>query len=239
MSTNGNNTNGNDRDPRLLEGVLTSLPLFGQVARAQVAMVASRSRTVYARRGAVVCRRGERMPGVIALGYGILKLALRRPGSEEKIVRFLGPNDIFGESAAMLGRPCPVDAIALEESMIVIVPAAPLIHLIEIDPKFARNLVFGLADRFLGLLSELEATVQHSSLQRLASYVNSLATPGDVKDAMVVRLPASKTAVAARLGMTKETMSRALRELSNQRLISVSGREILIVDRRRLAQVAG
>ena len=235
MSDHPANING--RDPRRIEGVLTSLPLFRQVGRAQVAMVASRSRTVYVRRGAAVCRRGERMPGVIALGYGLFKLALRRRGGEEKVVRFLEPNETFGECAAMLGRPCPVDVIALQDSMLAMVPAAPLVRLIEIDPKFARNLVFGLGERVLGLLAELEASLHQRGVRRLAAYLDSLAQPAGTQDAWRVRLPTSKSTLAARLGMTKETMSRLLRELVKRKLISMVGREIVILDRERLCQL--
>lgn len=238
MSTNSNQANSNGRDPRLVEGLLSSLPLFQQVARTQVRTIASHSRIQYLRRGAALCRRGERLPGVIAMGYGIMKLALRRPGGEEKVVRFLNANETFGESAALLDRPCPVDVIALEDSMIAVMPAAPLLRLIELDPKFAHNIVRTLAAKFLGLLHELEASVNHSGLQRLACYLESLAVPNGARDTWIVHLPASKTAVAARLGMTKETISRLLRELVNRGLISVSRRDIQILDRKALAQLS-
>ena len=238
MSTKRNHANGNGRDPRLVEGVLASLPLFQQVARTQVSTIASHSRLQYLRRGASLCRRGERLPGVIALGYGIMKLVLRRPDGEEKIVRFLNANDTFGESAALLDRPCPVDVVALEDSMIAVMPAAPLLRLIELDPKFARNIVRALAEKFLDLLDELESSVNHSSLQRLAGYLDSLAVPNSARDIWIVRLPASKTAVASRLGITKETLSRLLRELVDRDLISMARREIHILDRAALAAIA-
>jgi CRP/FNR family transcriptional regulator, dissimilatory nitrate respiration regulator len=238
MSTNGNQANSNGRDPRLVEGLLSSLPLFQQVARTQVRTIASHSRIQYLRRGAALCRRGERLPGVIAMGYGIMKLALRRPGGDEKVVRFLNANETFGESAALLDRPCPVDVIALEDSMIAVMPAAPLLRLIELDPKFAHNIVRSLAAKFLGLLHELEASVNHSGLQRLARYLESLAVPNGARDTWIVHLPASKTAVAARLGMTKETISRLLRELVNRGLISVSRRDIQIFDRAALTHLS-
>jgi len=53
-----------------------------------------------------------------------------------------------------------------------------------------------------------------------------------------VRLPVSKTLVAARLGITKETLSRLLRSLAERRLIEVSQREIAILDRAALSEMA-
>lgn len=231
-------THKNGRDPRALEGLLSNLPIFHQVARLQVCAIASLARARNVRRGSTLYHRGERLVGVIAVGYGIMKLALRRRDGEEKVVRFLGANETFGECVALLDRPCPVDVVALEDSMIAEIPAAPLLRLIERDPRFANNVMRSMAERFLGLLAEHESSLQQSALQRLAAYLASLAEPNGHPDTWVARLPASKTAVAARLGITKETMSRSLRELTNRGLISVSGREIQILDGARLAWIA-
>jgi CRP-like cAMP-binding protein len=54
-----------------------------------------------------------------------------------------------------------------------------------------------------------------------------------------VDLPVSKTIVAARLGMKKETLSRLLHQFTADGIIGVARREIAILDRARLASVAG
>jgi CRP-like cAMP-binding protein len=223
--------------PQPLEGLLSRLPLFHHLAQAQVGAIASFSRARQVHRGAALCRQNERLAGVIAVGYGILKLALRRADGEEKVVRFLNPGDTFGECSVLLDRPCPVDIVALEDSMIAEIPAAPLNRLIELDPRFAGNVVRSMAEKFLDLLGELESSVQHSALHRLAAYLASLAVPNGQPGAWIARLPASKTAVAARLGITKETMSRSLRELASRGLIAVTQRDIEVRDLQALAQV--
>jgi CRP-like cAMP-binding protein len=53
-----------------------------------------------------------------------------------------------------------------------------------------------------------------------------------------VLLPVTKTALAARLGVTKETISRLLRTLREQGLIEMTRRKITILDRARLAGIA-
>jgi Mn-dependent DtxR family transcriptional regulator len=55
---------------------------------------------------------------------------------------------------------------------------------------------------------------------------------------VTVRLPATKTVIAARLGVTKETFSRLLRELAQRGLVRIAKREITLLDRAELAQVA-
>ena len=55
----------------------------------------------------------------------------------------------------------------------------------------------------------------------------------------MARLPATKTAVAARLGVKKETLSRLLHALAARSVIEVRGRDVAILDRAGLAALAG
>ena len=112
------------------------------------------------------------------------------------------------------------------------------LRLMEQDAGFARAVARALAERILDLLGELEASLQHSSLQRLACYLDSLAVPNGQPGSWIVRLPATKTTVAARLGIKKETLSRMLRELATRNLIAVAGPEVAILDRSGLALLA-
>jgi CRP/FNR family transcriptional regulator len=96
------------------------------------------------------------------------------------------------------------------------------------DPRLARNVSSALARRMQALLEEFER-VRLPAVTRLAGYLLLIAE-GDL-----ARLPMSKTLLAARLDMKKETLSRLLRGLAARGLIAVAGREIRIVDRGGLA----
>ena len=230
---------GNGRDSRLLEGLLSNLQLFRQVQPRHVFQVAAQSRSQRLRRGTVLYRKDERLPGVVAVGYGSVKLALRRNGGDEKVLRFVGPNETFGEATVLLDRPCPVDIVALADTMVALIPPHAVLRLMAQDLNFARNVACLLGESFLELVGEFQASVQRNGVQRLAAYLDSLAQPNGGNGAgWIVRLPANKTTVAARLGVTKETMSRLLRELTNRGLIAVSRRDITIVDRPNLTKLA-
>lgn len=228
---------GPARDRRLLEGVIANLPLFRQLSRTSLDMLANHSQVREARRGAAIVQRGERVPGVVALAYGSAKLSLRRANGDERVVRLLGPGESFGLAAALLDRPCPVDLVALANCLHVTIPPVPLLRLLEHDAGFARSVARTLAERVLELVSEIEANLQQSGLQRLACFLHSLAQPNGRPGSWIARLPATKTTVAARLGVKKETLSRMLRELAARGLIAVSGPEVAILDRVGLARL--
>lgn len=227
-----------DRDSRLTEGMLARMPLFRDVEPTNLALITAQAQIQRCRRGSVIAQQGEHPAGVIVFVYGQAKLTLPRCKGEGKVIRFLGPNDSFGESAVVLDRPSAVDVVALADSMMLLLPAQPLLRLFERDAQFARNVARLLAGRCLQLVVEIEAGLRQSALQRLASYLASLAEPNGSPDTGLVKLPTSKTAIAARLGIKKETMSRLLRELADRGLIAVARREIEVRDLPALVELA-
>jgi CRP-like cAMP-binding protein len=184
-------------------------------------------------RGTNVVQRGMHLPGVFALAYGSVKLALSCEDAEERVVSLVSAGQTFGEAKALLGRAARSTAIALVDSKLVVIPSAAILNLMEREPRFARALVYVLADRTLDLLAEVESATQRGA-QRLAAYLVTLA---DGNGGDTVHLPVSKTLVAARLGVKKETLSRLLRELAGRGLIAVERREVRILDRGALAAV--
>ncbi len=211
------------------------MPMFRQVARPHLAELARHARVQHVRRGATICRRGESLNCFFGVAYGLVKLALRADGGEEKVLRLVGPGETFGEALVFRERPNPLEAVALADTMLVVFPSQAVIALLEHDMAFARGLLSSLSERMHDLVAEVEASTLLSARQRVASYLESLAADNVNGRA---RLPATKTVIAARLGVTKETFSRLLRELANQGLIEVEKRDIVLLDRTGLAAVA-
>jgi CRP-like cAMP-binding protein len=85
-------------------------------------------------------------------------------------------------------------------------------------------------------VEELE-TSKLRSAQRLAAYLDSIAEPAAQPGTWAARLAMSKTLLAARLGIKKETLSRLLREFACGGLIDVAGREITIRNRTALQRL--
>jgi CRP-like cAMP-binding protein len=181
-------------------------------------------------RGQRVVRRGERVPSLYAVAFGNVKTCLPQNGGSEMVLGLLGPGATFGKSAVLLDRPAQVDVVALDDTMLVAVRAACVVALVERNLRFSRNLARALAERNHVLVAELE-TSRLRSAQRLAAYLDSIAQPAAQPGTWAARLAVSKTLLASRLGIKKETLSRLLRELAGGGLIDVAGREITIRDR--------
>jgi CRP-like cAMP-binding protein len=223
-------------EQRLIQGLLPRLRMFWGVQPASLGPLMKQCWVLSVPRGTHVVQSGARLPGVFAVAFGSVKLSLRGDDAEERVVSLVSPGQTFGEAKALLGRAARSDATALTETKLVVIPSAAILSLMDRDPRFARALVFLLAERTLDLLGEVESAMQRGA-QRLATYLGALAeTDGNgASEHCTVRLPVSKTLIAARLGVKKETFSRLLRDLAGRGLIEVERREVRILDRSGLA----
>lgn len=212
--------------------LLAGLPMFRRTPRGHVAELARRALARQYGAGCPILRRGDRVPGLMVVRYGLVKISVR--GDSERVIRLAGAGESFGEAALFLGEPLPVDVTAVADTAIVIVPAEPLLALFESDPRFARGLLAAVCLRLQMIVADFEAATVHGARERLAAYLGALAAGG----AGTAQLPTAKSVIAARLGMTKETFSRLLRAFMDEGLVRVSGREIRILDAARLEAAA-
>lgn len=214
-----------------VERFLAQTPLFGVLGARERASLAARSQVLACARGSVPVQAGAPVPGVLVLVSGAVRLSLREGADEERMLRIVSPHEPFCLASAVLDRPSPYQAAALAASQLLTIPAPAVRSLLERDAAFARGLVRALAARELELCAEIHTAAFRSGSQRLAAYLEGLAGEG----ARTVRLPCSKTLVAARLGMKKETLSRLLKRFAASGIIAVSRSEIAILDPVRLA----
>jgi CRP-like cAMP-binding protein len=226
-------------DLRLVQGLVPRLRIFSSVAPATLAPLVKQCWVLPAPRGTSITQRGASLPGVFGVAYGSVKLSLRSQDGEERVLQLVSAGQTFGEAKSLLGRAGRCEAMALVDSKLVVIPAAAIFSLMDRDPRFARAMTLLLAERALELLTEVESAMQRSA-QRLASYLGSLTetADGNGNGSCTVRLPVSKTLVAARLGVKKETLSRLLRQFATEGLIEVSRRDIAILDRAGLSRLS-
>src|SRR4051812_2670804 len=125
-------------DRLLIDGVIAHLPLFSGVTPAQARTVAASCWTMALPRGTAFVGAGAHMPGVVAVAYGSVKLALRNGGAEERVLRLVAARQTFGEASALLGRSSPYDAVSVAETKAVVIPSAPLLALLEREARFGK-----------------------------------------------------------------------------------------------------
>ncbi|GAB3256374.1 Crp/Fnr family transcriptional regulator [Chitinimonas naiadis] len=208
-----------------IEALLGCLPLFRNLDASQLALMAKASQQVRIPKHDYVFHRGDPANGLYVVAVGAIKLAIPSPTGQEKVIEFFAPGQAFGEAVMFLDKPYMVQAQALEDTLLIWIDKQDIYAAIDHDPLFARRMLAGLSLRLHALVQDIETINLQNASQRVVSYL--LNTP---REGGRMHLPFNKNVIASKLGLTPETLSRLLNQLSLAGLITVEGRDVVIHD---------
>ncbi|CUA82359.1 MULTISPECIES: Crp/Fnr family transcriptional regulator [Gulbenkiania] len=218
-----------------IRAFLRHQPLFQQLSDEQLEGLVPSTQEVRGIKGQVVFQRGDVCDGMYLVVYGRVKLAITSSQGAEKVIEIINPGQSFAEAVMFLGQRYPVMAQLLEDSLLLHVASDSIIAAIHRDPVFACRLLSGLSQRLHGLVRDVERYSVENAIQRVIGYLLQNDEGGEEGVGHVVSLPVNKNLIASRLNLTPETFSRVLHQLSEAGLISVNGREIILINPRLLA----
>ena len=211
------------------KAALSRCVLFKTLAPATLAHLADRARTFNVRHGARIYGAGERCPGVYIVVSGRVMLCVGARPEANKVVDLIGTGGHFGLATAILDGPQTVAADALIDSTLVMVPRAMLLEMATAHAELGLQIATALSRGIVTLTDDIEAYSLHSGRQRVANYLLRIAAANAARS-RPFPLPAKKSIIASRLGLTPEYFSRMLHDLIISRAIVVEGRQITILD---------
>lgn len=220
--------------PVKIPAILANIPLFREMSPEEIERIAQGTRELHLARGDVLFQRGDPSTGFYVVIHGQVKLALSSPQGIEKVVELFGPGQSFGEAVMFMGKPYPVYAQALTDSLALHINKNVVFGGIDNDPAFCRKMLAGLSIRLHRLIHYVESFSLRSSEQRVIGYLLQ-----DLEEVMSghdihINLPANKNVIASNLNITPETFSRILHNLASEGLIEVKGKEVCIRDVKKL-----
>ena len=207
---------------------LRQTPLFAVWPEDVIAPLLARSQSLTLESGDILFAEGSSAQSFYFLASGRIDLIAAAATGQEKIVEIIQPDDLFAEAVAFLGGRYPVTAQAEAASTVLEIPLDLFVESLERRPLLMRQMLARLSMRLHFLVKELRRLSVESAEQRLVGYLLDLCPM--VNGPTAVELPARKAAVAARLGLTPETLSRVLTRIRKAGLINVERRMITIPD---------
>ena len=182
----------------------------------------------------VVFVEGQPSKGLYIVETGWLKVVKMSADGREQVIHFLGPGETFNALSVFTELPNPATVVALEKSVVWLIPREAMLRLLDAHPKLARVIVQKLAMRVQHLVSLVEDLSLHTVEARLARLLLEHGERGTVQR----RRWANQTEMAARLGTVPDVLSRALRKLAAEELIRVARHQIEILDIKGLEERA-
>lgn len=226
------------RTRRQLRAILAKIPHFGALREETQRAILEITLPCHFAAGQVIYLEGEPAEYVYILESGWVKATrITRAGREQGLL-FLRPVEIFGDIAVFAGTPYPGTTTALEPVDAWMIPAAPLLGLVQAHPDLAMVVIRRLSERVLHYVDLVEDLSLRSVEARLA---NSLLQNAELADGRLVvqrRAWATFDEMAVRLGTVRDVLSRALKTLETEALVQVEKQTIVLLSPEGLAKRA-
>lgn len=167
---------------------------------------------------------------------GAVKLFMISADGHETIIEIIGAGNSFAEAALFGSRRFPVNAEAMAGARLITIDAATFLRQLEENRQLSLDILAAMGRWQLRLMAELRQLKANSPAQRLGWYLLQMAD-SPVGTARI-KLPYRKSIIARRIGITPESLSRALGRLAELG-VETAGDEVLIRDVQRLSEYCG
>ncbi len=188
------------------------------------------------RAGTHIFREGEPFDAIAAVRDGTVKTYVVDRDGHEQVLGFYFPGEIVGLNAIDDER-YPCNAVALDEVTLCRFSFTRIASLASRLPGLQKQL-FRHLSRDIGRASSLAG--DHSADERVAAFLvllsRRMAAVGLPAERLRLTMP--RTDIANFLRLAPETVSRVLRRLQDEGLIRVHRRELEVLDRPRVEQLA-
>ena len=193
--------------------------------------LAQRARVTRYARGDTIYRRGDAGDTMMVIMSGRVKITNVTAEAKEVILNFLGRGDVNGEIAVLDGRERTANAVALEDTEALVLYRRDLLPVLMADPQSMLEVITILCDK----IRTTSALVEDNSLQmqgRTASGLHRLADQHGRKtpSGVMIDLKLSQRDLGSYLGLSRENVSRQLKDLREAGLIKIEDQTLIIPD---------
>jgi len=124
----------------------------------------------------------------------------------------------------------PVDIIANEPSVVMIIPRDVLIFLLQHSQIVLKNYLNAISSRTQFLSGKIRFLSFKTIREKMANYILNNVRP----DSNRITLSQSQTELADFFGVTRPSLARTIAEMENEGIIKVERREITILNKEKL-----
>jgi len=185
-------------------------------------------------KGEVLFHRGDPAQDFFFIEAGHVELSLISPDGQKKIVEVIGHDRTFAEALVfMQSGKFPVTAEALTDTVVYRIPNDSYRALLHDNSDACMRLLSDVCRHLHQRVQEIEQLTIQNARSRLSSYLIDHAAEID-DDEATIRLDLPKHVIASRLSITPETLSRLLRTMSREGILTVDDRLIFVHSLARL-----
>lgn len=215
--------------------IITNVAVFRGLKAETVRQIIAPATAVMLRPHEWIVRQDDPATAFFIVISGWVKLYRSAPSGDETVIEIMTTGGSFAEAVAFTGNRHIATAEAVSQARVGRIPADHLVRCILGSPDIALAMIASISMRMHHLVQQVEQLKMQSGVQRVAEFLASLSL---AKQGMcAVALPYDKVLIAARLGLTPESLSRAFARLKTVG-VAIDASQVVIKDISKLRQIA-
>lgn len=216
---------------------LGQLPLFVSVGRVARQAIVQASEIQNAERGDIIIREDDiATRGFYLILEGAAKVVLTGPDGREAVLALLEEGDFFGEMSLLDGDPRSATVRASGDTRLLLLRRQSFMELLQKYPEISIGLLTALSSRLRHANRKISALALSPVHARVSGALLQLAEFQGfrVKGHIVIHDRPTQQEIAEMASTTRETVSRVLGQMQKDGLITLEGRELIILDEEKL-----
>ncbi len=210
--------------------LLRTVPIFAELSEVDIQALARLTTRRRYPKDTVVFFENEQGDTLFMILEGRVRVTILGDDGREVILSVLGPGDFFGEISLLDNEPRSATAIAAEESELLLLHRADFQGAMSDNTSIGGALIRVLTARLRRANHQISTLALLDVYGRVARVILDIAREEGrrLKDGRIAFRRATHQELANRIGTTRETVTRMLKDLERQGLITVDGREVVL-----------
>ena len=209
---------------------LKSVPLFSRLEEASLDALLRLTRRRRIRKDDIIFHEKEVGDSLFVILHGRVKVAIFGDDGKEVTLSILSEGDCFGEMSVVDLEPRSATTIAEEDCELLSLQRDDFMRALQSDPGMSASLIQVLAARLRKANHQISTLALLDVYGRVARVIQELAEEDGkrLKDGRVVVKRPTHLDIAHRIGSSRETVTRMMRDLEENGHIETQGREIFL-----------
>jgi len=222
------------------ERLLVGIPMFRALSETDRLELAKVSCVRLYQKGDTIFSEGEPSEVFFTIVRGRVKIFKTAPSGKDVILELFGAGDPFGAVAVYEEKDYPASAMALEDTVCLLLPRREFFELLERHPSLVRGLLAGLTHRLVELTNRIAEFSGGRVEPRVARLFQRLALDHgqEMDGATFISLSLSRQEIADLTGTTIETCIRIMSRWSKEGIVRTHKDGFTILDRGVLDELA-
>ena len=190
------------------------------------------------KKGEPIFEEGEVTNGIYCIKEGVCKLSKLSDNGKDQIVKLVKPGELLGQRSMISDEPANLSAVALEDMEVCFIPRNEVMHFFTENNQFSMNVMKTICEDLKGADDHMVNMAQKTVRQRLVDTLIYLEETFGKNQDGTLRIQLSREELAGMIGTATESCIRLLSELNKSKLIELTGKKILLVDKVKLKKFA-